>query len=200
MFSSDWKWSAMLCTTFTLLNGLKKLSVLYLWRISSNMNEIFSAKRSWKRMNKQYVDSVTVRQSVQAWLHFCLAWLLVRQYFAKNAIKPYTIFSVHHATGMGNSVGLLHCFLNFYLLKYFPVSTIFRLDFRTVLTVWDVLFFIRFWNCSDCGMFCFSLDFGTVLTGMFYFSLDFGTVLTVWDVLFFIRFLELFWLGCFVFH
>jgi hypothetical protein len=31
-----------------------------------------------------------------------------------------------------------------------------------------------------------SLDFGTVLTGMFCFSLDFGTFLTVWDVLFFI--------------
>ena len=40
----------------------------------------------------------------------------------------------------------------------------FSLDFGTVLTVWDVLFFIRFWNCSDCWMFCFSLDFGTVLT------------------------------------
>jgi hypothetical protein len=39
----------------------------------------------------------------------------------------------------------------------------FSLDFGTVLTVWDVLFFIRFWNCSVCGMFCFSLDFGTVL-------------------------------------
>jgi hypothetical protein len=55
----------------------------------------------------------------------------------------------------------------------------FSLDFGSVLTVWDVLFFIRFWNCSDCGMFCFSLDFGTVLTvWYFFYSLDFGTVLT----------------------
>ena len=44
-----------------------------------------------------------------------------------------------------NSVGLLHCFFNYYFLKYFPVSTIFRLDFGTVLTVWDVLIFILFY-------------------------------------------------------
>jgi hypothetical protein len=88
------------------------------------------------------------------------------------------------------------CVLGVWIL---PRSTIFRLDFRTVLTVWYFLFFSRFWNCV---IFCFSrfwkcsdsvlifvfLDFGTVLTVVFFVFLDFRTVLTVWYFLFFLDF------------
>ena len=50
------------------------------------------------------------------------------------------------------SVYILFCVL---VLKFFPLSAMFVLDFGTVLTVWYcVFFYIGFWNCFDSVVFC----------------------------------------------
>ena len=57
-----------------------------------------------------------------------------------------------------------------------PLSTIFLLDFRTVLTVW--YFSIRFHNCSDGVVFFYWISELFRQCGIF--LLDFITVPTVW--------------------
>ena len=69
--SSNFRVRHHVICTFTLLNNFKAFVVIFI-KDCHKREWDFSTKLTSKRLNKQNVDSVTVRQSVQAWLNFCL--------------------------------------------------------------------------------------------------------------------------------